>query len=333
MRILLTGGTGYIGSHTCVDLLEHGYDVVIADNLSNSKKKVLSRISSITGKEVHFYHVDLRDASGLLRIFATEKIDAVIHFAGKKSVAESVKDPISYYENNVCGSLALFSAMTAFDVKKIIFSSSATVYGEPESVPINEEAPLKPVNPYGKTKLAIEEILAAIHGSDPQWQVVILRYFNPAGAHESAKIGEDPDGIPNNLMPYICKVAAGLLPGLRIFGKDYPTPDGTGIRDYIHVMDLARGHVKALDRLFAGCGLEIYNLGTGRGYSVLEVVTAFEQASGKKIPYEFAPRRPGDVPECFADPAKAEKHLEWKAERGLVEMCADAWRWQKMNMD
>ncbi|RMA93301.1 UDP-glucose 4-epimerase GalE [Hydrogenothermus marinus] len=327
-KIFLTGGAGYIGSHTAVVLLEAGYDVVIYDNLSNSKYEVINRIEKITGKRPEFIKGDIRDSKTLEK--AIEGCDAVIHFAGLKAVGESVEKPLEYYDNNVCGSVNLFKVMQKKNIKKIVFSSSATVYGDPQKLPLTEDHPLAPVNPYGKTKYMIEEILKDLYNSDKNWHIAVLRYFNPVGAHESGLIGEDPQGIPNNLMPYISQVAVGKREYLRVFGNDYDTPDGTGIRDYIHVVDLAKGHLKALEKLDE-IGYEVYNLGTGRGYSVLEVVKAFEKASGKKIPYKIVERRPGDVAVCYADPSKAEKELNWKAEYDINKMCKDSWNWQSKN--
>jgi UDP-glucose 4-epimerase len=331
VTILVTGGAGYIGSHTCVELLNAGWDIVVVDNFSNSKPEVLERIREITGKDFKFYEVDLLDKAGLERAFSENEVDAVIHFAGLKAVGESVQIPLRYYHNNVTGTLMLCEVMQAHHVKRLVFSSSATVYGVPRSLPITEDAPLGATNPYGRTKLMIEEILRDLYVSDQEWSVALLRYFNPIGAHPSGRIGEDPNGIPNNLMPYITQVAVGKLTELKVFGDDYPTSDGTGIRDYIHVVDLALGHLKALEKVMASTGVDAYNLGTGRGYSVLEVVKAFEKASGKKIPYTIVERRPGDVPALYADPTKAEKVLGWRAERGIDEMCQDSWRWQSQN--
>lgn len=331
MTILVTGGAGYIGSHTCVELLNAGWDIVVIDNFCNSKPEALKRIREITGKDFKFYEVDLLDKAGLERVFSENKVDAVIHFAGLKAVGESVQIPLRYYHNNITGTVILLEVMQTYNVKRIVFSSSATVYGVPKSLPITEDAPLGATNPYGRTKLMIEEILRDVHVSDPEWSIALLRYFNPIGAHPSGRIGEDPNGIPNNLMPYITQVAVGKLEELKVFGDDYPTPDGTGVRDYIHVVDLAVGHLKALERVLSTTGVDAFNLGTGRGYSVLEVVKAFEKASGKKIPYTIVGRRPGDVAALYADPTKAEKVLGWRAERGIEEMCADAWRWQSLN--
>ena len=334
MTILVTGGAGFIGSHTCVELLNSGYDVVIMDNLYNSSRKAVDRIEQIAGKKVTFYETDMLDREGVEEIFQKEKIDAVIHFAGLKAVGESVAKPLEYYHNNITGTLVLCDVMRKHGVKNIIFSSSATVYGDPAFVPITEECPKgKITNPYGQTNSMMEQILSDFHVADPQWNVVLLRYFNPIGAHPSGLIGENPKGIPNNLLPYVAQVAIGKLPSLGVFGDDYDTPDGTGVRDYIHVVDLAIGHVKAIKKLEDNSGVSIYNLGTGNGYSVLQVVAAFEKACGKKIPYEIKPRRPGDIATCYADASKAERELGWKAERGIEEMCEDAWRWQSMNPD
>jgi UDP-glucose 4-epimerase len=331
MNILVTGGAGYIGSHTCVELLKAGYDVIVMDNLSNSKEESLERVQEISGKKLIFQKIDLLDSLALQTLFEVYHIDAVIHFAGLKAVGESVADPLRYYQNNVRGSLALFEAMNQAQVRKIVFSSSATVYGEPQSVPLREDFPLSATNPYGRSKLMIEDILRDLYKSDNRWDIALLRYFNPVGAHSSGRIGEDPLGIPNNLLPYIAKVAVGKLPEVLVFGADYPTPDGTGIRDYIHVVDLAVGHIKALEILERNPGLVTYNLGTGRGYSVLEVIRSFEAASGKKIPYRVVERRPGDVAASYADPNLAEQALNWKAQRNIDQMCADVWRWQSLN--
>lgn len=332
MKILVTGGAGYIGSHTCVELLEAGYNVVVVDNLYNASPKVIGRIKEITGKDVTFYEKDIRDLDAMNEIFAKEKPDTVIHFAGLKAVGESVRKPLEYYENNIAGTLTLCKAMRENGCKNIIFSSSATVYGNPAFIPITEECP-KGVctNPYGWTKHMLEQILTDIHTADPEWNVILLRYFNPIGAHKSGLIGEDPKGIPNNLLPYVAQVAVGKLPCLGVFGDDYDTPDGTGVRDYIHVVDLAKGHVKAIDKIQEDCGLKIYNLGTGVGYSVLDIVHNFEKATGVKIPYTIEPRRAGDIATCYCDPSKAAKELGWKAENGIEEMCADSWRWQSNN--
>lgn len=334
MAILVTGGAGYIGSHTCVELLNQGYEVVIVDNLYNSSKKAVDRIEEITGKKVKFYEVDLLDKEKLTKVFEQEKIESVIHFAGLKAVGESVSKPLEYYHNNITGTLILCDVMRQFGVKDIVFSSSATVYGDPAFVPITEACPKGVItNPYGQTKSMLEQILTDIHVSDNEWNVILLRYFNPIGAHKSGLIGEDPKGIPNNLVPYIAQVAVGKLECLSVFGDDYETPDGTGVRDYIHVVDLALGHVKAIEKLNDKEGVSTYNLGTGKGNSVLDVVKAYEEASGKKINYQIKPRRPGDIAQCYADPTKAEKELGWKAQYGIEEMCADSWKWQSMNPD
>ena len=328
MRILVTGGAGYIGSHTCVELIEAGMEPVVVDNLCNSKEDTIGRIREITGRTVEFHKVDLLDRAALAEIFSQKPIDAVIHFAGLKAVGESVSIPLRYYHNNISGTLELCEVMREFGVQTLVFSSSATVYGDPKSVPIREDFPLSATNPYGRTKLMIEEILRDLYVSDSKWNIALLRYFNPVGAHRSGLIGEDPNGIPNNLVPYIAQVATGKLPFLRVFGNDYPTLDGTGVRDYIHVVDLAQGHLRALERLRSRLGIIACNLGTGRGYSVLEMVRAFEKASGKQIPYQITPRRPGDVAACYADPSFAEQELGWRATRDIDEMCADTWRWQ-----
>lgn len=335
MKILVTGGAGYIGSHTCVSLLEAGYEVVVADNLVNSKKEALDRVEEITGKSLTFYEVDVCDRDAMEALFSKEAIGAVIHFAGLKAVGESVRVPLRYYENNLISTLVLLETMERHGVKNLVFSSSATVYGNPATVPITEDFPLSVTNPYGATKLMIETMLKDMAKADPEFNPILLRYFNPVGAHESGKIGEDPNGIPNNLVPYITQVAIGKLEKLRVFGDDYPTHDGTGVRDYIHVVDLAGGHVAAL-KLFgedgkANCGLRIYNLGTGVGYSVLDMVKAFGKAVGRPIPYEIAPRRPGDVPALYADCTKAKEELHWEAKKTLDDMCADSWRWQSQN--
>ena len=333
----MTGGAGYIGSHTCVELLSKGHDIVIVDNFSNSKPEVLNRIKEITGKEFRFYKADILDKEGLNKIFQENDINAVIHFAGLKAVGESVKIPIKYYYNNITGTLVLCEVMEKHNVKRMVFSSSATVYGKPESVPIKEDFPLNPANPSGRTKLMIEEILKDIYASDNDWSIALLRYFNPIGAHESGKIGEDPNGVPNNLMPYITQVAIGKREKLNIFGNDYDTHDGTGVRDYIHVVDLAKGHLKALEKIMVSEGIDSYNLGTGTGYSVLDVVCAFEKVTGIKIPYQVTDRRPGedrrpgDIDKCYADPAKAYNELGWKAEKNLEDMCMDSWNWQMKN--
>lgn len=333
MKILVAGGAGYIGSHTCVELQNAGYDVVVVDNLYNSSKESLSRVKVLTGKEVKFYEADIRDGQALDKIFAAEKdVEAVIHFAGLKSVGESVAKPSEYYDNNIHGTLVLCDAMKRAGVKNIIFSSSATVYGDPAMIPITEECPKgRCTNPYGWSKWMLEEILTDIHTADPEWNVVLLRYFNPVGAHESGTMGEDPKGIPNNLMPYIAQVAVGRLEKLGVFGDDYDTPDGTGVRDYIHVVDLAVGHVKAVEKLKDKEGVSVYNLGTGVGYSVLDMAKAFGKACGKEIPYEIKPRRAGDIAQCYCAPTKAKEELGWEATRTLEDMCADSWRWQSNN--
>ena len=332
MNILVTGGAGFIGSHTLIELCEAGHCPVVVDNLSNSSPKAIERVEKITGKTIPFYNVDIRDREGLEQVFARHTFDCCIHFAGLKAVGESVQKPWEYYENNIGGTLVLVDVMRKHGCKNIIFSSSATVYGAPETMPITEDCPKGTVtNPYGQTKSMLEQVLTDIQKADPEWNVVLLRYFNPIGAHQSGTIGEDPNGIPNNLMPYITQVAVGKLPQLGVFGNDYPTHDGTGVRDYIHVVDLAKGHVCALKAIENKCGLGIYNLGTGQGYSVLDLVHAFEKATGVKVPYVIKPRRSGDVAECWSDPSKAAKELGWKAQYGVEEMCADAWRWQKNN--
>jgi UDP-glucose 4-epimerase len=331
MAILVTGGAGYIGSHTCVELLEAGYELIAVDNLVNSKEESLRRVQEITGKPIRFYQADLLDRAALEEIFSASAIEAVIHFAGLKAVGESVAQPLRYYHNNLTGTINLCQAMQQHGVKNLVFSSSATVYGDPHTVPITEDFPLSATNPYGRSKLMIEEMLRDLYRADSGWNIAILRYFNPVGAHPSGRIGEDPNGIPNNLVPYIAQVAVGKLQELAVYGGDYPTPDGTGVRDYIHVVDLAQGHLKALEKLQSRPGLVTYNLGTGRGYSVLEVVAAFAQAAGKEIPYRIVGRRPGDIAVCYADPAKSERELNWSARRGIAEMCADSWRWQTQN--
>ena len=332
MSILVTGGAGFIGSHTCVELLNAGYDVIIMDNLSNSSAESVRRVSELTGKSVKLYEKDIRDSAAYAEIFGENKIDAVIHFAGLKAVGESCKKPVEYYDNNIGGTVKLLEAMQKYGCKKIVFSSSATVYGSANPVPFREDMPVGgTTNPYGTTKLFIEHILSDVQAANPDWSVILLRYFNPIGAHKSGRIGENPRGIPNNLMPYIAQVAVGKLPCLNVFGDDYDTPDGTGVRDYIHVVDLALGHVKAVEKAMRDSGVHIYNLGTGHGVSVLELVHAFEKASGVKVAYKIAPRREGDIATCYADAAKAEKELGWKAERGVEEMCADSWRWQSDN--
>ena len=332
MAILVTGGAGYIGSHTCVELLNAGYEVVVVDNLVNSSKESLKRVEEITGKSLRFYEVDLLNRKALTNVFKENNIDAVIHFAGLKAVGESVYKPLEYYHNNITGTLILCEVMREFGVEKIVFSSSATVYGDPKVVPITEDAPLGVItNPYGRTKGMLEQILTDLHTANDKFSVMLLRYFNPIGAHESGRIGENPKGIPNNLLPYITQVAVGKLVCLGVFGNDYDTKDGTCVRDYIHVVDLANGHVKAVERLEKKDGVFICNLGTGKGYSVLEIIHAFEQACGKTLPYVIDGRRAGDIATCYSSPEKAEKELHWKAERGIEEMCADAWRWQSQN--
>ncbi len=331
MAILVTGGAGFIGSHTCVELLENGYDIVVLDNFLNSKPESLKRIKEITGKDFKFYEVDLLDKEAVDNIFDENEIDAVIHFAGLKAVGESVQKPLWYYHNNLTGTFNLCDAMAKHGVKRLVFSSSATVYGNPASVPIREDFPLSTTNPYGSTKLMIENILRDLAVPDGDWSVALLRYFNPIGAHESGLIGEDPNGIPNNLMPYIAQVAAGKLECLSVFGNDYPTADGTGVRDYIHVVDLARGHIKAVERVMKTKGVDAYNLGTGHGYSVLDMVKAFSEVNGVDVNYKIAPRRPGDIPACYADPKKAKELLGWEAEFGLEKMCRDAWNFMVKN--
>ena len=329
--ILVTGGAGYIGSHTVVELLAADFNLVIIDNLSNSSRVALEQVEKITGRSFVFVEADIRDSAALDHIFAEHPIDAVIHFAGLKAVGESTQIPLKYYDNNVNGTLVLLQAMQRTGVFKLVFSSSATVYGDPEEVPIREDFPTSATNPYGRSKLMIEEILKDLSLSDPRWGIVLLRYFNPVGAHKSGLIGENPKGIPNNLVPYVSQVAVGKLHELSVFGNDYPTRDGTGVRDYIHVVDLARGHLKALDRIRTNSGVLTYNLGTGIGYSVFEIVKAFEKASGKPVPYRVVPRRPGDIAECWADPVLAQTELDWRAERDLDEMMRDTWNWQKKN--
>ncbi len=332
MSVLVTGGAGYIGSHTCVELQQAGYDVVVLDNLSNSSEKSLERVEAITGKKVTFYKGDILDREVLGKIFAEQQIDSCIHFAGLKAVGESVAKPWEYYENNIAGTLTLVDVMRQNGVKNIIFSSSATVYGNPAQIPITEECPKGTcTNPYGWTKSMLEQILSDMQKADPEWNVILLRYFNPIGAHKSGTMGENPNGIPNNLMPYITQVAVGKLAELDVFGNDYDTPDGTGVRDYIHVVDLAIGHVKALKKIEEKAGLCIYNLGTGVGYSVMDIINNFEEANDIKIPYSIKPRRPGDVATCYSDATKAKEELGWTAQYGIKEMCADSWRWQKNN--
>ena len=330
-KILVTGGAGFIGSHTCVELLEAGYEVVIVDNFSNSKPEALNRIKKITGKDFAFYEADLLDLAALEKIFEENKIDAVIHFAGLKAVGESVQKPVEYYHNNITGTLMLCQSMREHGCKRIVFSSSATVYGMNNPVPFKEGMPTSATNPYGYTKVMIEQILSDLHTADPEWSVVLLRYFNPIGAHESGLIGEDPNGIPNNLLPYVSQVAIGKLPQLSVYGDDYDTPDGTGVRDYIHVVDLALGHLKAIDYSMAHTGVEAINLGTGRGTSVLEIVHAFEKACGHEIPYQIVGRRAGDIATCYADASKAKELLGWEATRGIEEMCRSSWNFIQKN--
>ncbi|MCX4325692.1 MAG: UDP-glucose 4-epimerase GalE [Lachnospiraceae bacterium] len=327
-NILVTGGAGFIGSHTVVELLNAGYGVVVLDNLVNSSSESLERVKKITGKSIKFYKDDLLDKEALQNIFEKEDISSVIHFAGLKAVGESCRIPLEYFNNNITGTINLLMAMEQYNVKSLVFSSSATVYGKPESVPIREDFPLSVSNPYGRTKLIIEDMLRDIYKADESWDIALLRYFNPIGAHESGEIGENPNGIPNNLLPYVSKVAIGELETVNVFGNDYDTPDGTGVRDYIHVVDLAEGHIKALGKLSSHPGLVTYNLGTGKGYSVLEIIHNFEKACGRKIPYNITDRRPGDIDMCYADPGKAKKELGWEAKRDIGKMCEDAWRWQ-----
>jgi UDP-glucose 4-epimerase len=329
--ILVTGGAGYIGTHTCVELLQAGHDLVVADNLCNSRIEAIRRVRLLAGRDFPFYEIDIRDRAALTEVFRRHPIEAVIHFAGLKAVGESVEMPLRYYRNNLDSTLCLCEVMQEYQVRRLVFSSSATVYGAPAKVPITEEFPLACTNPYGWTKFMNEQILRDLAGAAPDWSVILLRYFNPVGAHPSGLIGEDPAGIPNNLVPYIAQVAIGRRPFLHVFGRDYPTPDGTGVRDYIHVVDLAQGHCRAIDHVLGTRGIEAVNLGTGRGYSVLEMVAAFEKACGCSIPCQFDPRRPGDIAVCYADPRKARDLLNWQAKRGLEEMCADAWRWQTSN--
>jgi len=331
MKILVTGGAGYIGSHTCLELLSAGYEVVVVDNLSNSKEESLRRVQELAGKQLEFHKVDLLDRVSLQAVFQRHNIESVIHFAGLKAVGESVSVPMRYYQNNVAGTLNLCEVMQAHSVTDLVFSSSCTVYGEPQRVPITEDFPLSATNPYGRSKLMIEEILRDLYVADHSWNIALLRYFNPVGAHPSGRIGEDPNGIPNNLLPYISQVAVGRLERLSVFGGDYPTRDGTGVRDYIHVVDLAFGHIAAVQKLAQNPGVAAYNLGTGQGYSVLEMVAAFERACGKPIPYQIVGRRPGDIAETYADPSWAQRQLGWSAHKGLDEMCADVWRWQSEN--
>ncbi|MDP8323344.1 MAG: UDP-glucose 4-epimerase GalE, partial [Candidatus Stygibacter australis] len=331
MKVLITGGAGYIGSHTTLEFLQAGFNVSVIDNLINSKKESIIRIEEISNRKVTFFPDDLLDKPALEEIFRNNRFDAVIHFAGLKAVGESVEKPLLYYHNNITGTLNLLDCMQKYNVKKIVFSSSATVYGNPHKVPIKEDFPVQPTNPYGRTKLMIEDILKDVNISDPQWDIALLRYFNPIGAHISGKIGEDPNGIPNNLLPYIAQVAVGKLPRLNVFGNDYDTPDGTGVRDYIHVVDLAQGHLKALQRLNSHPGVVTYNLGTGKGYSVLEIIEAFQEASGKEIPYKIVDRRAGDVASIYADASLANTELNWSADKDILSMCRDTWNWQSQN--
>ncbi|MCM3308641.1 UDP-glucose 4-epimerase GalE [Priestia megaterium] len=331
MAILVTGGAGYIGSHTCIELLNSGYEIIVVDNFSNSKPEALKRVSELTKKSFKSYNVDLLDQVTLEKVFFENHIESVIHFAGLKAVGESVETPLRYYHNNITGTVVLCELMQKYNVKKLVFSSSATVYGTPKYVPITEDFSLQSINPYGRTKLMIEEILRDLHLSDDNWSIALLRYFNPIGAHESGRIGEDPNGIPNNLMPYITQVAIGKRENLNIFGKDYNTHDGTGVRDYVHVVDLAKGHLKALEKIINSTGIDAFNLGTGIGYSVLDVVKIYENVTSRKIPYNFTHRRSGDIDKCYADPTKANKELGWKASKNLEDMCRDSWRWQKNN--
>ncbi|MBE5968480.1 MAG: UDP-glucose 4-epimerase GalE [Lachnospiraceae bacterium] len=331
MKILVTGGAGYIASHTDLELLNAGYEVVVIDNFSNSSIESIRRVEKLTGKKIHFYEADILDKEALTDIFSKESIDAVIHFAGLKAVGESCQIPLKYFKNNLSGTITLLEVMEEFNVKKLAFSSSATVYGDPATVPVTEEFPLSVTNPYGRTKLIIEDMLRDLFQSDQSWNIAILRYFNPIGAHESGEIGEDPNGIPNNLVPYIAKVASGALDKIHVFGNDYDTPDGTGVRDYIHVVDLALGHIKAIEKLQENPGLVTYNLGTGVGYSVMDIIHNYEKACGKKLPYVIDSRRPGDIAVTYADPTKARKELGWTAERGIDKMCEDTYRWQSKN--
>ncbi len=332
MKILVSGGTGYIGSHTCVELIKQGMEVVIFDNLCNSKEEVVDRIEKITGVRPAFYKADMLHKEELRQVFEDHSFDAVIHFAGLKAVGESVAKPLLYYKNNISGTINLCELMAEYGCKRIIFSSSATVYGSPKTVPIREDFPLSTTNPYGSTKLMLERVLSDLTVADPEWSVILLRYFNPIGAHESGLLGESPNGIPNNLMPYIAQVAAGILPELGVFGNDYDTPDGTGVRDYIHVVDLARGHVNSVSKVMNTKGVNVYNLGTGKGYSVLDIVKAFEEANGIHIPYVIKDRRPGDIAVCYADPSKAREELGWEAEYDLPRMCRDSWNFTRLNL-
>ena len=331
-NILVTGGAGYIATHTEVELLNRGFNVIAFDNMVNSCDESIKRVEKITGKKIKFYNADMRDRAAMEKIFSENEIDSVIHFAGLKAVGESVRKPLEYYDNNIYGTLVLLETMRAHDVKKIVFSSSATVYGTPERLPLDEDCSLSTTNPYGSTKLMLETVMKDLYTSDNTWDIILLRYFNPVGAHESGLIGEDPKGIPNNLTPYIAQVACGKLKEINVFGNDYDTPDGTGVRDYIHVVDLAIGHVKAIEKVNEA-GVHIYNLGTGNGYSVLDVIHAFEKVCGKKLPYKICPRRAGDIATCYANADKAKRELGWVAERGIDEMCASLWKWQTMNPD
>jgi UDP-glucose 4-epimerase len=331
MAILVTGGAGYIGSQTCLELLREGHEVVVVDNLSNSNPESLIRVQALAGRPLDFHEVDLTDSTGLDRVFARQPVESVIHFAGLKAVGESVGVPLRYYQNNITGTLVLCEVMKKYGVNSLVFSSSCTVYGDPASVPMTEDFPRSATNPYGRSKLIIEDILTDLFRAEPQWRMALLRYFNPVGADPSGRIGEDPNGIPNNLVPYISQVAVGRLQSLNVYGGDWPTRDGTGVRDYIHVVDVAQGHLKALERLTRGPGIVTCNLGTGTGHTVLEMIRAFEQASGRKVPYRIVDRRPGDIAEAWADPTLARKELGWTATRDLATMCADAWRWQSMN--
>lgn len=331
MSVLVTGGAGYIGSHTCLQLLKENYEVVVLDNLSNSSVKAVKRIEKMSGKSVVFYQGDLLDPKVVNQVFRENKITEVLHFAGLKAVGESVEKPLWYYHNNITGTLILCETMKSFGVRTLVFSSSATVYGRPEGVPISEEAPTGATNPYGRTKWMIEEILRDMHQADPEWRIALLRYFNPIGADESGEIGEDPEGLPNNLMPFITQVAVGKRDKLMVFGDDYDTPDGTGVRDYIHVTDLAEGHLRALEKIKKDTGVKTYNLGTGIGYSVMDIVNAFEKATGICVPYEITERRPGDIASCYADPSLSAQELDWKAKKSIQDMCCDAWRWQQNN--
>jgi len=333
LKVLVTGGAGFIGSHTCVELLHAGFEIVVVDNLANSDAAAMRRVEEITGCDLVFVEMDVLNRPSLRRVFADNEPEAVVHFAGLKAVGESVADPLRYYHNNVTSTIVLCEVMREYGVSNLVFSSSATVYGDPESVPISEDAALNPTNPYGRSKLMVEEVLRDLHATARDWNITLLRYFNPVGAHPSGRIGEDPNGIPNNLFPYVTQVAVGKLGEVSVLGDDYPTADGTGVRDYIHVVDLALGHVKALEALSRGSGLQTYNLGTGKGYSVLEVLAAFEKASGHQLARRIVPRRPGDVAVSYADPSKAHAELDWRAEHDLDQMCADSWNWQRQNPD